>query len=522
MSDLRYKEEGVVRVIRGCIVIVDGLRNCIAGQVVRFGYGTLGSIIGFDENEAQVLIIRQVSQLKTGDKCTATLEPFTTPVGEKFIGRIVNPIGEAMDALGPLQHDRMAPIFVSAPTILERGILEKTLETGVKVIDSMIPVGLGQRELILGDKMTGKTTIGTDAIINQARTGLKCIYCCIGKAKSSLGKVVQLFIDKGCFKYTTIVSATASAPAGQLYLAPYVACAIGEFFMQKGQDVLVIFDDFTKHAWAYREISLLLGRAPGRDSYPGDIFYLHSKLVERAAYMAKAYGGGSMTHLPIVETLEGDLTGYVQSNLVSMTDGQIMVSAPLFGEGQKPAVDLGLSISRVGSKVQWPIVKKLAAPLRLEYLQYREILRVSKLKTSGQSEEAEERMKTGGILTELLKQGPAQPVALEALVLILYAYNQKLLHELLIEEVPEFQNIILAFAEKKNLELIKKMREKRNLDDEMKKEAEIVIKDCIKQIVDKRPEPELDDEDAEGKKPQVGVDVLDQATSKKEKAGAKK
>jgi len=515
MTKLRYTEEGTVRVIRGCIVIVEGFKNCINGQVIRFGYGTMGIIIGFDEKEAQVLIIRQQSQLKTGDKALATLEPFNTPVGDNFIGRIISPLGEPMDALGPVKADMMSPIFIDAPSILQRQIVSKTLETGLKVIDSMIPVGFGQRELILGDKMTGKTTIGTDAIINQKTTGVICIYCCIGKARSSLGKVVQLFIDNECFKYTTIVSATAAAPPGQLYLAPYVACAIGEFWMRKGKDILVVFDDFTKHAWAYREISLLLERAPGRDSYPGDIFYLHSKLVERAAFLIEEMGGGSMTHLPIVETLEGDLTGYIQSNLVSMTDGQIMVSAPLFGEGQKPAVDLGLSVSRVGSKAQWPIVKKLSGPLRLEYLQYREVLRVSKLKTSGQSEEAENQLKTGSILTELLKQGPAKPIAMEALSMILYAYNKKLLHELTIEEVIEFQNKILDFVRKRQPEMLKKMRELRNIDDDMKKILDQELDDYIADVKSKRKDLDLDEEE---EKVQVGVDVLDQATSKK-KAG---
>jgi len=405
----------------------------------------------------------------------------------------------------------MAPIFVDAPSILRRAILSKTLETGIKVIDSMIPVGFGQRELILGDKMTGKTTISTDAIINQRHTGVICIYCCIGKAQSALGKVVQLFLDKECFKYTCIISATAAAPPGQLYLAPYIACAVGEFFMQQGKDVFVVFDDFTKHAWAYREISLLLERAPGRDSYPGDIFYLHSKLVERAAYLSKECGGGSMTHFPIVETLEGDLTGYVQSNLVSMTDGQIMVSAPLFGEGQKPAVDLGLSVSRVGSKVQWPIIKKLSGPLRLEYLQYREVLRVSKLKTSGQSEEAEQQLKTGSILTELLKQGPGRPVPMEALSIILYAYNKRVLHEMTIEEVVAFQNDIFDYMVQKDPEFLKTLRQKRDMDDAMKKTLDGHLSEYLEELIAKRPKESFDSEGDDN----VGVDVLDRATSKK-------
>jgi len=516
VGDLKYKEEGVVRVIRGCIVIVEGFKNCINGQVIRFGYGTMGTIIGLDEDSAQVLIIRQAVNLKTGDRAIATLEIFNTPVGENFIGRIVNPLGEPLDALGPVTPDEMAPIFIDAPSILKRGLLAKTLETGVKVIDSMIPVGLGQRELILGDRMTGKTTIGTDAIINQKHTGVKCIYCCIGKAHSALGRVVQLFIDNDCFKYTTIVAATAVAPPGQLYLAPYVSCAIGEYFMRRGEDVLVVMDDFTKHAWAYREISLLLERAPGRDSYPGDIFYLHSKLVERAAYLTKEFGGGSMTHLPIVETLEGDLTGYVQSNLVSMTDGQIMVSSSLFGEGQRPAVDLGLSVSRVGSKVQWPIVKKLSGPLRLEYLQYREVLRVSRLKTGAQSEDAEKQMKSGEILTEIIKQPPSQPVPMEALSIILYAYSKMVLHEMTIDEVNIFQKEVFDYFKSHDSEWMARLRQLRNMDDEMKKRCDELLAKYLAETIAKRPKEDLDeDNDAHAGDANVGQDVLDNATSKK-------
>lgn len=519
-ATLRYTEEGTVRVIRGCIVIVEGFKNCLNGQIIRFGYGTLGTIIGFDEHEAQVLIIRQQSNLKTGDKAVASLEPFTTPVGEKFIGRIVNPLGEPLDGLGPLPMDNKQPIFVSAPSILKRAMLRKTLETGLKVIDSMIPVGLGQRELILGDRMTGKTTIGTDAIVNQKHTGVICIYCCIGKSQASLAKVVQLFLDKGCFDYSLIVAATAAAPPGQLYLAPYVSCAIGEYFMRLKKDILVIFDDFTKHAWAYREISLLLGRAPGRDSYPGDIFYLHSKLVERAAFMSEKFGSGSMTHLPIVETLEGDLTGYVQSNLVSMTDGQIMVNSALFGEGQKPAVDLGLSVSRVGSKVQWPIIRKLSGPLRLEYLQYREVLRVSRLKTGGGSDEVEKQMKNGEILTEILKQGPNDPVPMEALTIILYSYTKQLLHELTIPETTVFQTEVFEWMNKKDPEFMRKLREKRDLDDEMKLKLDQCLAEYMQGIISKRPKGE-EDEEKDGEEANVGVDMLDKATTKKKEEAKK-
>ncbi len=512
MADLRYTEEGRIRVIRGCIVIVEGFKSCINGQVIKFGYGTKGIIIGFSEDEAQVLIIRQQEQLKTGDRAIATMEPFETPVGENFIGRIVNPLGETMDGLGPLKQDAMYPIFIQAPSILDRKELTRTLETGIKVVDCMIPVGFGQRELILGDKMTGKTTICTDTIINQKNTSVLCIYCAIGKSHSALGKVVQLFLDHECFKYTTIVAALASGPPGQQYLAPYVACSIAEYFLYKGKNVFIAFDDFTKHAWSYREISLLLGRAPGRDSYPGDIFYLHSKMIERACFLEDAKGGGSITFFPIVETLEGDLTGYVQSNLVSMTDGQIYLSAPLFGEGQKPAVDLGLSVSRVGSKVQWKAIKKLAGPLRLEFLQYREVMRVSKLKTSGQSEEMQAQLKGGEILTEILKQDKDSPCRSESQVLILYAYTKKYLHELTMDEVKNFQNNIFEYVNKRHPEAMSKMREKKDYDDDLAKIFDKVIKEYVEEVKQARPKEEAEEVEGESN---VGVDTLDKATSKK-------
>ena len=517
MADLRYTEVGTVRCIRGCIVIVNGFKHCINGQLIKFGYGTEGIIIGFDESEAQVLIVKENEKIKTGDKAVASLEPFLTPVGNKLVGRIVNTLGESLDGLGPLEYDTMAPIFIEAPPILSREPLCKTLETGVKVIDSMIPVGYGQRELILGDKMTGKTTIVTDTMLNQRHTGVICIYCCIGKSRSSLAKVVQLFLDHDCFKYSIIVAASASSPPGQQYLAPYVACSIGEHFMKQGKDVFVGFDDFTKHAWCYREISLLLGRPPGRDSYPGDIFYLHSRMIERAAFMRKEFGSGSMTFFPIVEILEGDLTGYISSNLVSMTDGQIYLSTPLFGEGHKPAVDLGLSVSRVGSKVQWPAIKNLSGSLRLEYVQYRELMRISKLKTSGQSDEAQQQLKGGEILSEILKQDKDAPVPMEAEVMIFYALKKKVLYEFTIPEVKTFQDEIFEFAKKKNPDLIKKLREKRKVDDEIGKDMDAVLAEYAKLIESRRPKEEEEVEDETN----VGVDTLDKATTKKPEAAAK-
>lgn len=481
-QSLQYTEIGTVKAIRGCIILVKGFRNCINGQMIKFGYGTIGMIVGFNEQEAQVLILKESDRVKTGDQAIASLEPFDVAVGEKFIGRIVNPLAEPLDGLGPIEHDKKLSIFPDSPAILVRQPLSQTMETGIKVLDAMIPIGRGQRELILGDKGTGKTTFVTDTILNQRNSGVICIYCAIGKARSALAKVVQLFKDKDCFDYSMIVSAGASAPPGQQYLAPYVACALGEFFLHQGKHVFIGFDDFTKHAWTYREISLLLGRPPGRDSYPGDIFYLHSKMIERACFLDKERGGGSITFFPIVEILEGDLTAFVPSNLISMTDGQIFLNSTLFAEGQKPALDLGLSVSRVGSKVQWPAIKSLSAPLRLEYLQYRELLRLSKLKTGSQSDEMIEKLKRGAILTEVLRQDKNNPVPCEAQVMIFYAFNKKMMNDLTMPQVKTFQEQILTYANKANPDFVKKLREKKKLDEELEKNLVDVLKSYFEEI----------------------------------------
>lgn len=482
---LQYTEVGCVKAIRGCIVIVEGFRNCINGQLIRFGYGTIGTVVGFTEAEAQILLLKETEKIRTGQEAHAFIEPLMTPVGKNFVGRIINALAEPLDGLGPIQADVMAPIFPDSPPILDRHPLNRTLETGIKVLDAMIPIGQGQRELILGDKMTGKTTFVTDTIVNQKKTDVICIYCAIGKARSALAKVVQLFKDKACFDYSLILSASASSPPGQQYLAPYVACALGEYFMNKGQHVFIGFDDFTKHAWAYREISLLLGRPPGRDSYPGDIFYLHSKMIERACFLSPEKGGGSMTFFPIVEILEGDLTAFVPSNLVSMTDGQIYLSTQLFGEGQKPALDLGLSVSRVGSKVQWPAIKSLSGPLRLEYLQYRELLRLSKLKTSGQTDDVKQKLRRGEILTSILRQDKDMPVCQEMQVLIFYAFNKKHLNELTIEQVNFFQEMCYEHTLKNRPELLTLLRERRKLDDDIEHMLENTIAEILAEILKK-------------------------------------
>jgi F-type H+-transporting ATPase subunit alpha len=346
------------------------------------------------------------------------------------------------------------PVFGDAPAVLERTPLKEALETGVKILDMMNPIGKGQRQLILGDRATGKTTIALDTILNQKGKNVICVYCCIGKAEAALTRVLDLFVDRGVMDYGIIVAAPASSSVGQQYLAPYVAASIGEYFMyEKGRDVLVVFDDLTKHAWVYRQMSLLLERSPGRDAYPGDIFYLHSQLVERACKLRPERGGGSMTFFPVVETVQGDVTGYIPTNLISMTDGQLIVSAALFGEGFKPAIDIGLSVSRIGNRVQWPAMKKLAGILRLEYIQYKELEKLTRIK-AGASETVEKRLRKGRVVAEILKQDRNQPVPMEEQVVILYALAKGFLEDLEPARVSAYQLGLMAWLREKRPELL--------------------------------------------------------------------
>lgn len=426
---LKLKEHGTVAEIRQDVVNVTGLTNCMNGQLVTIGESSKGTIVGFDPDYVLVLVVEEGAPIKPGDKVVTTLDEFRVPVGDGFLGRCVNALGKPIDGKGPIRENGTHTIFSKAPGVLERTPLNEVLQTGVKVIDMTLPIGKGQRMLLIGDRMTGKTAVGLDAMINQKGKGVICIYCIIGKSEAALNKVKEVFDKHDVWDYGIIVAATASDPMGQQYLSPYIAASLGEYFMQeKGGDVLVIFDDFTKHAWAYRQISLLLERAPGRDAYPGDIFYIHSQLVERAGQLKPERGGGTMTHLPIVETLQGDVAGYIPSNIISMTDGQVYFNANLFGEGFKPAIDMGLSVSRIGSKVQWSAMKKQAGMLKLEFMRYKELQKLTRIK-AGVSAEAERRLLQGKCLEELLKQDENNPCPMEEQVMLLYAFQNGFLND---------------------------------------------------------------------------------------------
>ncbi|MEI6564570.1 MAG: F0F1 ATP synthase subunit alpha [bacterium] len=467
ISPLQIKEYGVVAEIKQGIAHITGLTNCMNGQLVHFDGGSQGVIVGFDDDYELVMIVKEGAKTKPGDKLYSTIESCTVPVGEQFLGRIVNGLAEPTDGFGPIKAERRQPIFNQSPSVLERTPLKESLETGVKILDMMNPVGKGQRQLILGDRVTGKTTIATDTILNQRGKGVICIYCCIGKSEASLNKVLDLLRERDAMSYCIIVSATASATVGQQYLAPYVAASLGEYFMEKGRDVFVAFDDLTKHAWVYRQMSLLLERSPGRDAYPGDIFYLHSQLVERAGKLRPERGSGSMTFFPIVETIQGDVTGYIPTNIISMTDGQIYVSTPLFTEGFKPAIDIGLSVSRIGSKVQWPAMRKLAGILRLEYIQYKELEKLTRIK-AGVSEAVEKRLQKGKVVAEILKQDKNGPFAIEEQIIVLYALANGFMENLKPDQVNAYQVGILAKIRADKPELIQALIQKKDLTEEIK------------------------------------------------------
>ena len=468
ISPLQVKEYGVVAEIKQDIAHITGLTNCMNGQLVHFEGGSQGTIVGFDSGYELVMIVEEGAKIKPGDKLYSTIESCSVPVGEQFLGRMVNGLAEPTDGLGPIKADKRYPIFNESPSVLERTPLKESLETGVKILDMMNPVGKGQRQLILGDRVTGKTTIATDTILNQRGKGVICIYCCIGKAETALNKVLDLFRERGVMEYAIVVSSTASSSVGQQYLAPYVAASIGEYFMcEKGRDVFVVFDDLTKHAWVYRQMSLLLERSPGRDAYPGDIFYLHSQLVERAGKLRPERGSGSMTFFPIVETVQGDVTGYIPTNIISMTDGQLYVSTPLFTEGFKPAIDIGLSVSRIGSKVQWPAMRKLAGILRLEYIQYKELEKLTRIK-AGVSEAVEKRLRKGKVVAAILKQDKNSPVPIVEQIIVLYALANGYMEHLMPDQVLDYQGGVMAKIRKDRPGLIEALILKKDLTEEIK------------------------------------------------------
>ncbi|MBN2119633.1 MAG: F0F1 ATP synthase subunit alpha [Candidatus Omnitrophica bacterium] len=464
---LDIKEVGSVKEVKHGIVKADGLPSCVYGQLVEFSGGIKGMVIGFTPSEVLIIVLGDDRNISVQDKVTSQTELLTVPVGDNFIGRIVDSLGKPLDGKGDIPSADYYPVFRQAAGVMEREPISEPFLTGTKILDLAVPIGKGQRELIVGDRQTGKTSIALDAVINQKGKNVICIYCWTGGSYTTFKKIMHTLAEKRTLGYTLAVCATAASPTAEQYLSVYTAATLGEYFMYKGKDVFVIFDDLTKHAWAYRQISLLLERSPGREAYPGDIFYIHSQLVERAGRLHPDFGGGTMTFFPIVETLQGDITGYIQSNLVSMTDGQVYLNTGLFHEGFKPAIDLGLSVSRIGSKVQCPAIRELGGGLRLEYAQYREMLRMTKLRTR-LSDEAMQQMKRGEVLHELLMQENYNPVSLVEEIVLFYAFQKRILEVLDPGQLTRFKNEFFGFLYAKNPSFVQKIEETQELTQDIK------------------------------------------------------
>lgn len=465
---IKFQEKGIVKDIKKIIVRIDGLPSCLYGQIVDFGDQNRGIVMGFSEQDVLALVLGDESRVRMGQQVTGVSEPFTIPVGEQYLGRMVDALGQPCDTGGPIETNTSCGVFNFSPTLIERAPVDQPFHTGTKILDVLVPIGKGQRELILGDRMTGKTAIALDAMLNQSDKNVVCIYCCIGKSVSALEKVVGALAERNGTQYSVLMAATDNATVGEQYIAPYTAATIGEYFMRKGRDVLVIFDDLTKHAWAYRQLSLLLERPPGREAYPGDIFYIHTQLMERAGRLNKELGGGSMTFFGIAETLQGDLTGYIPSNLISMCDGQVCLSTALFGEGIRPAIDFALSMSIVGGKAQHPLLRELSGTLRLEYTQFAEIARLSKLQ-SGVSKEAAQILKKGRAIVSALQQSQFKPVVLAEELLLLYALRENILTEMAPDEVTRFKDEIYDFARRHNAALLTTLEESRTLTPDLER-----------------------------------------------------
>ena len=443
-NSIQQSETGTVILVGDGIARATGLEECMSGELVQFSNGEYGMAQNLEENSVSIVMLGSDVGIKEGSVVKRTGKVVSVPVGEAMIGRVVNALGHPIDGKGPIDAKEYRPIESPAPGIIQRKSVSVPLQTGIKAIDSMIPIGRGQRELIIGDRQTGKTVIATDTIINQKGKDVICIYVAIGQKRSTVAQIVNNLTAAGAMDYTIVVSATASELSPLQYIAPYSGCAMGEYFMAQGKDVLVIYDDLSKHAVAYRALSLLIRRPPGREAYPGDVFYLHSRLLERAARLAPEYGGGSLTALPIIETQAGDVSAYIPTNVISITDGQIFLETELFHSGVMPAVNPGISVSRVGGNAQTKAMKKVAGSLKLLYSQYRELQSFAQF-GSDLDADTKARLAQGERIVEVLKQDRNSPISMEHQVCILYAVTHDLLKDVAVEDVKEYEHGLYAY-----------------------------------------------------------------------------
>jgi len=478
---LESSETGVVILVGDGISKVSGLDKCMAGELVEFPNGAYGMAQNLEEDSVSVVILGNDEGIKEGDTVKRTGKVVSVPVGKSLLGRVVNALGEPIDGKGPITAEAYRPIESPAPGIIDREPVNKPLQTGIKAIDSMIPIGRGQRELIIGDRQTGKTTIATDTILNQKGKDVICIYVAIGQKRSTVAQIVNNLTAEGAMDYTIVVSATASELAPMQYIAPYAGCTMGEHFMHQGKDVLVIYDDLSKHAVAYRAISLLIRRPPGREAYPGDVFYLHSRLLERAAHMSQEKGGGSLTALPIIETQAGDVSAYIPTNVISITDGQIFLESELFNSGVMPAVNPGISVSRVGGAAQIKAMKKVSGSLKLVYSQYRELQSFAQF-GSDLDADTKARLALGERIVAVLKQKNNAPVEVAQQVCILYAATNGYLDSIAVAQVPEFEVRLQEHMENRYPQVLEAIRGTGKLEPETEESLKTALSELVDQF----------------------------------------
>ena len=480
-NKIEVSETGVVILVGDGIAKASGLEKCMAGELVEFPDGSYGMAQNLEEDTVSIVILGSDQGIKEGDTVKRTGRVVSVPVGEKLIGRVVNALGEPIDGKGSIEAEAYRAIEMPAPGIIERQHVSRPLQTGIKAIDSMIPIGRGQRELIIGDRQTGKTTIATDTILNQKGKSCICIYVAIGQKRSTVAQVVDSLTAGGAMDYTIVVSATASELAPMQYIAPYAGCTMGEYFMYQGKDVLVIYDDLSKHAVAYRAISLLIRRPPGREAYPGDVFYLHSRLLERAAQLSPELGGGSLTALPIIETQAGDVSAYIPTNVISITDGQIFLETELFNSGIMPAVNPGISVSRVGGDAQIKAMKKVAGSLKLLYSQYRELQSFAQF-GSDLDADTKSRLALGERIVAVLKQKNGSPKEVAQQVCIIYAVTHGYLTSIPVAQIPEFEKRLEEHMENRHSDVLEAIRSTGKLEPETEEALKSALEELVAQF----------------------------------------
>ena len=481
-SNVVVSEVGTVISVGDGIARIHGLEKVMYSELLEFPHGVSGMALNLEEDQVGAVLLGEASEIKEGDLVKRTNKIMAVPVDESMVGRVVNALGQPIDGKGPINAKKFNPVERIAPGIVDREPVKLPLQTGLKSIDSMIPIGRGQRELIIGDRQTGKTAVAVDTIINQKEGDDICIYVAIGQKRSTVAQVVQTLFDNDAMGYTIVVSASASDPAPMQYIAPYAGCAIGEFFCDQGKHTLCIYDDLSKHAAAYREISLLLRRPPGREAYPGDVFYLHSRLLERAAKLSESRGGGSLTALPIIETQAGDVSAYIPTNVISITDGQIYLESDLFHSGIRPAINVGLSVSRVGGSAQIKAMRQIAGTLRLELAQFRELAAFAQF-GSDLDKSSQAQLSRGQRLVEVLKQNQYSPLSVEKQVIIVFAATNGYLDSLEVEDCGSFEQGLYPFLDTQNPSLAQDILKKKTLDDDLKAQLKVLLDEYCKKFV---------------------------------------